>query len=131
MRPSRSLGTHYYRTVSANDASPPASAGSTSATRGRPRSATRHGVSTRHAVVAAVRYVACSQRTVALASFVGLVLALWAPFGPRSGLGYETGFPAFSDMHSWWDGFFFDSDPLRPYTSVLLPALVSDRPRSR
>jgi hypothetical protein len=47
-----------------------------------------------------------------------LVLVLWVPFGPRSGLGYETGFPFMSERQSWWDGFFYDADPLRPYTSV-------------
>ena len=51
-------------------------------------------------------------------AFVGLVLVLWVPFGLRSGLGYETAFPFMSERQSWWDGFFYDADPLRPYTSV-------------
>jgi hypothetical protein len=59
-----------------------------------------------------------SERTVAFTAFAGLVLVLWVPFGPRSGLGYETAFPYMSERQSWWGGFFYAADPLRPYTSV-------------
>ena len=59
-----------------------------------------------------------SERTIAFTAFAGLVLVLWVPFGPRSGLGYETAFPYMSERQSWWDGFFYAADPLRPYTSV-------------
>ncbi len=46
-----------------------------------------------------------------------MVLLLWLPFGPKNGMGYETGFAYDSDTSSFWHGFFY-SDPLRPYTSV-------------
>jgi hypothetical protein len=59
-----------------------------------------------------------AERTIAFTAFVGLVLVLWVPFGPRSGLGYETAFPYMSERQSWWDGLFYAADPLRPYTSV-------------
>jgi hypothetical protein len=49
--------------------------------------------------------------------FAVLVLLLWAPFGPRNGMPYETSFAFMSQTSSAWDGFFY-SDPLRVYTSV-------------
>ena len=49
--------------------------------------------------------------------YLGMVILLWLPFGPKSGMGYETGFAYDSDTSSFWHGFFY-SDPLRPYTSV-------------
>ncbi len=46
-----------------------------------------------------------------------LVAALWAPFGPRSGMGYETTLVYLSESHSFFDGFLY-SDPLRRFTQL-------------
>jgi hypothetical protein len=46
-----------------------------------------------------------------------LVAALWAPFGPRSGMGYETTLVYLSESHSFFDGFVY-SDPLRRFTQL-------------
>ena len=54
--------------------------------------------------------------TVAI-TYVVLVLALWLPFGPSSGMPYETALVYNSETSSWWDGFFY-VDPLRVYTNV-------------
>jgi hypothetical protein len=49
--------------------------------------------------------------------YVGLVLLLWLPFGPRDGMGYETSFPYTSETSSFWHGFLYTADPLRIYTN--------------
>jgi hypothetical protein len=51
-------------------------------------------------------------------AFALLVLIMWLPFGPRNGMPYETGFPYSSETTTWFTGFFFRGDDLRPYTSV-------------
>jgi hypothetical protein len=55
---------------------------------------------------------------VAPLAFALLVLIMWLPFGPRNGMPYETGFPYSSETTSWFAGFFYRGDDLRPYTSV-------------
>lgn len=47
-----------------------------------------------------------------------VILALWASYNIGSGLPYETTFPYYSENTSWWKGFIFPSDPLRPNTST-------------
>lgn len=54
--------------------------------------------------------------------YAALVLAMWLPFGPGSGLPYETGFPVVSESTwalegSLWKGFFY-ADPLRMHTNT-------------
>jgi hypothetical protein len=46
-----------------------------------------------------------------------LVMALWLPFGPRNGMGYETTLVYFSESQSFLDGFLY-SDPLRRFTQL-------------
>jgi hypothetical protein len=50
-------------------------------------------------------------------TYVGLVLALWVPFGPRNGMSYETTFIWKSEQGSFLNGLFF-GDPLRAFTPV-------------
>jgi hypothetical protein len=51
-------------------------------------------------------------------AYAGLVLVMWIPFGPRNGMPYETSFAYASEHSSWFDGFFYRGDALRPYTSL-------------
>ena len=51
-------------------------------------------------------------------SYLALVLALWLPFSPHSGLPYETGFVYTSEISTWWNGFVHGADHLRFYTSL-------------
>jgi len=46
-----------------------------------------------------------------------LVSALWLPFGPRSGMGYETTLVYLSESKTFWDGFIY-WDALRPFTQL-------------
>jgi hypothetical protein len=55
-------------------------------------------------------------------AFALLVLVMWLPFGPRNGMPYETGFPYTSEISSWFWGFIYRGDDLRPYTSVFYHA---------
>jgi len=50
-----------------------------------------------------------------------LVAVLWAPFGTRSGMGYETTLVYASESRSLLDGFFY-SDPLRRFTQLFYQA---------
>ncbi|HEV8038301.1 MAG TPA: hypothetical protein VGP62_05510 [Bryobacteraceae bacterium] len=50
--------------------------------------------------------------------YLALVLALWLPFNPQSGLPYETGFVYTSEISTWWNGFVHGADHLRFYTSL-------------
>jgi hypothetical protein len=50
--------------------------------------------------------------------FALLVVIMWLPFGPRNGMPYETGFPYSSETTSWFQGFVYHGDDLRPFTSV-------------
>ena len=50
--------------------------------------------------------------------YLAIVLALWLPFGPHSGLPYETGFVYTSEISTWWNGFVHGADHLRFYTSL-------------
>jgi hypothetical protein len=50
--------------------------------------------------------------------YLALVLALWLPFNPHSGLPYETGFAYTSEISTWWNGFVHGADHLRFYTSL-------------
>ena len=50
--------------------------------------------------------------------YVALVLLLWLPCGPKTGMGYETTFAYNSETTSFWHGFFYYADPLRIYTDV-------------
>lgn len=47
-----------------------------------------------------------------------LVGVLWLPFGQRSGMGYETTLVYLSESRGFLDGFFYDWDPLRQFTTV-------------
>ena len=47
-----------------------------------------------------------------------LVTALWIPFGPRSGMGYETTLVYVSESRPFFEGFFYDGDALRPFTQL-------------
>jgi len=47
-----------------------------------------------------------------------LVLVMWLPYGPHSGMGYETTFSQWSENNSLWAGFIFQGDPLRPHTNT-------------
>ncbi len=51
-------------------------------------------------------------------SYLAIVLALWLPFNPRSGLSYETGFVYTSEISTWWNGFLHGADHLRIFTSL-------------
>ena len=57
-------------------------------------------------------------RFVVAASYLAIVLALWLPFNPRSGMPYETGFAYTSEISTWWNGFLHGADYLRIYTSI-------------
>ena len=43
---------------------------------------------------------------------------MWARHGFYSGMGYETAFSYDSTTHTWWQGFFYLGDNLRPYTNT-------------
>jgi hypothetical protein len=49
---------------------------------------------------------------------MAIVLALWLPFSPHSGLPYETRFVYDSETSIWWLGFLHSDDRLRIFTSV-------------
>lgn len=49
-------------------------------------------------------------------SYVAIVLTLWLPFSPHSGLAYETGYVYTSEISTWWNGFLNGADYLRIYT---------------
>jgi hypothetical protein len=51
-----------------------------------------------------------------LLTYAVLVLLLWVPLGPRSGMPYETGFAFQSQVRGFWDGFLF-YDSLRVHTN--------------
>jgi hypothetical protein len=53
----------------------------------------------------------------AIATFIGLILIMWAPFTMHSGFNGETGFIYTSETSTFWKGFLYPSDPLRPYTN--------------
>src|SRR5690242_3510078 len=55
--------------------------------------------------------------TVAIATFIGLILIMWVPFTMHSGFNGETGFIYTSETSSFWKGFLYPLDPLRPYTN--------------
>lgn len=57
-------------------------------------------------------------RFVVAASYLAIVLALWLPFNPHSGMPYETGFAYTSEISTWWNGFLHGADYLRIYTSI-------------
>jgi hypothetical protein len=59
---------------------------------------------------------------IASVAFALLVLVMWLPFGLRNGMPYETGFPYSSETSSWFWGFVYRGDDLRPYTSVFYHA---------
>lgn len=59
---------------------------------------------------------------VAGTSYAALVAILWAPFGTRSGMGYETTLVYLSESRSFFDGFFYDWDPLRRYMQLFYHA---------
>jgi hypothetical protein len=80
---------------------------------GRPGRLLRLGVPVPH-----VRAAAVWAYGVVLSTYGALVLVLWLPFGPRNGMPYETAFPYASETTSWLDGFLYQGDALRPYTSV-------------
>jgi hypothetical protein len=70
------------------------------------------------AFIARARAAPALSYAAVFASYGVLVLVMWVPFARRNGMPYETGFPYRSETTSWFDGFFFPSDDLRPYTSV-------------
>jgi hypothetical protein len=51
-------------------------------------------------------------------SYLAIVLTLWFPFSPRSGLPYETGYVYTSEISTWWNGFVNGADHLRIYTTL-------------
>lgn len=55
---------------------------------------------------------------VAASFYLAIVLALWLPFNPYSGLPYETGFVYTSEISTWWNGFLHGADHLRIFTSL-------------
>jgi len=55
---------------------------------------------------------------VAALAYLALVLVMWGPFGPSSGMPYETSFPYHSEVSSAWDGFLYRADPLRIHTNT-------------
>lgn len=55
---------------------------------------------------------------IAASSYLAIVLALWLPFNPNSGLPYETGFVYTSEISTWWNGFLHGADHLRIFTSL-------------
>lgn len=55
---------------------------------------------------------------VAAAGYLALVLCLWLPFSPRSGMPYETGFAYTSEISTWWNGFLHGADLLRMHTAT-------------
>lgn len=61
-------------------------------------------------------------RFVVASSYLAIVLALWLPFNPHSGLPYETGFVYTSEISTWWNGFVNGADHLRIYTSLFYQA---------
>jgi hypothetical protein len=58
------------------------------------------------------------ETAVAALTYLALVLVMWLPFGPRSGMPYETSFPFWSETEPWWQGFFYLGDPQRIHTST-------------
>ncbi|MBI2513668.1 MAG: hypothetical protein HYV96_17010 [Opitutae bacterium] len=52
------------------------------------------------------------------ALLAALVVTMWAPFGPGRGMPYETTFAQWSETQSFWSGFLFVGDPLRPHTNT-------------
>jgi hypothetical protein len=92
------------------------SVGNTAETRGVP------------ALIARARGAAAVSYAAVFASYGVLVLVMWVPFGTRNGMPYETAFPYASETTSWFDGFFYRADDLRPYTSVFyhLSYLISE-----
>lgn len=61
---------------------------------------------------------AARTRFIVASSYLAIVLALWLPFNPTSGLPYETGFVYTSEISTWWNGFVNGADHLRIYTSL-------------
>jgi hypothetical protein len=61
---------------------------------------------------------AAHTRFIAACSYLAIVLALWLPFNPHSGMPYETGFVYTSEISTWWNGFLHGADYVRIYTSV-------------
>jgi hypothetical protein len=55
---------------------------------------------------------------VAASCYLAIVLALWLPYNPHSGLPYETGFVYTSEISTWWNGFLHGADHLRIFTSL-------------
>jgi hypothetical protein len=56
--------------------------------------------------------------TVTLVTFIALVLLMWLPYTMHSGFNGETMFVYTSETSSFWRGFLYQWDPLRPYTSL-------------
>jgi hypothetical protein len=54
---------------------------------------------------------------IAIAAYVCLILLMWAPYTMHSGFNGETGFIYTSETSSFWKGFLYTSDELRPYTN--------------
>ena len=65
-----------------------------------------------------MRILACSSLLVAVA-YALLVFVMWLPYGPHSGMPYETMFAQWSENSSLRSGFYFHGDPRRPQTSTL------------
>jgi len=65
---------------------------------------------------------------IAATFYLGIVLALWAPFNLFSGMPYETGFVYTSEVSTWWNGFLFGADWSRIHTSTFfqVPYLVGE-----
>jgi len=55
---------------------------------------------------------------IAAVVYAALVLLMWSRFAFTSGMPYETNFAYYSDISTWWNGFFDIGDPMRPFTNV-------------
>src|ERR1051325_7457848 len=50
--------------------------------------------------------------------YLALVMFMWGPFNPFSGMPYESTFSYSSETSSIWQGFLFRGDPLRLHTNT-------------
>ena len=64
-----------------------------------------------------LRNFASSSLLVAIAYGL-IVFVMWLPYGPHSGMPYETMFAQWSENSSLRSGFYFHGDPLRPHTNT-------------
>jgi hypothetical protein len=59
-----------------------------------------------------------SPKVVVPAAIIVVLGALWWPFAASTGMSWDTTLVYASETDSFWDGFFYNGDPLRVYTSV-------------